>query len=178
MKTRIYLDFDGVLNAKNPQHDDVAQFSIPIEGSFHLAPINYITFSPTVVYAIERLRKQYDLELVWLSTWNDSEHVLKLANHLKGLDGGRVILPPPLPVEKVTRKEWTAWKAAAIIVDQAENPADFVWVDDHAIEHFGIEIAQETEAEKLYITPNSEYGLTRENLEDIEEFLKAVTGIV
>lgn len=171
MKAKIFLDFDGVVNAKQPLFDDVETFMIPIEGSHLLAAETVITFSPTVVQRLDDFRSKYDVELVWLTTWNESEHILKVSTHLNGLHGGRVLHPPVLPEGKVSRKEWTNWKFEAVKADHSVNPVPFVWVDDHAIEHYGIEVAQTVPVDKFYITPVSLHGLTEYNLEDIELFL-------
>jgi len=172
-RSRVYLDFDGVVNAKEPQHAIVERFEIENNGHPNLAPVSHIVFSPVVIEAIEYLRKKYQMELVWLTTWNHGDSVLALSNHLRGLDYGRV-LPAALNQEAKTRSEWTQWKADAILTDQKNDPAPFIWVDDNAHAYHGEAVETNTSAEKLFITPNSLWGLTNENLLDIENFLKAV----
>lgn len=172
-KARLYLDFDGVLNAKRPEHSDVAQFQIPIEGSANLAPVNHITYSPTVIRALERFRNVYGLELVWLTTWNEMNHVLKLAPYLNGLDNGRV-LPANLHTRQVGKKDWTQWKGEAILADQSSSSLPFVWIDDNAHIHWGDFVAEQVSSESLFITPVSLTGLTQDNLDEIESFLRKV----
>ena len=172
-KARLYLDFDGVLNAKQPQHDDVAEFHIPIEGSANLAPVNHIVYSPHVVRELERFREQYGLELVWLTTWNESDHVLKLSPYLGGLADGRV-LPAKLHTAQVGKREWTAWKGAAIVADQDASPSPFVWIDDNAHQFHGEFVQNQVNVDTIFITPNSSWGLTTENLNAIESFLQGV----
>jgi hypothetical protein len=173
-KARLYFDFDGVVNAKEPTHKSIKSFQIPIEGSDHLAPVNHITYSPTVVTMIEVFREKYGLELVWGSTWNEFSHVLKLAAHLEGLDNGRV-LPAALNKAAKDKAEWTAWKAAAIIADQAQDPLPFIWVDDNAHRYHGELVQNNTTAEGLLLTPNSLTGLTLEDLDTMESFLRTLT---
>ena len=169
----LYLDFDGVVNAPHPQHKMVKKFSIEIEGSQHLAPVNYITYSPIVVERLESFRKTYNVELVWGTTWNHSNHVLKLASDLKGLDNGRV-LPAVLHTAQVGRREWTQWKADAIIVDQLKNPRPFIWVDDNAHQFHGTAVESQVSAPSLFVTPNSTFGLTLNDLDKMETFLQHI----
>jgi hypothetical protein len=167
---RLYLDFDGVLNADDPQHSEVRKFTMLTEGSINFQAESPIVFSPNVVEYLDKLRDQYDMELVWLTTWNENNLVLGFAEHLKGLDHGRVI-PANLHTAQVGKREWTQWKAEAILADQAADPTPFVWVDDNAHEHWGDEVNAGTTVPSLHITPNSTWGLTRENLEEMEAFL-------
>lgn len=174
-KARLYFDFDGVVHAKNPAHKIVKSFRIPIEGSDHLAALSHVVYSPTVVHMIERFRETYDVELVWSTTWNEDNHVLKLAAYLEGLDNGRV-LPAKLNKQARDKSEWTAWKADAIIADQKEKPTPFIWVDDNAHAYHADRVKSNTTAPSLFITPNSLTGLTIDDLDQIETFLKDNLG--
>lgn len=167
----MYLDFDGVFNAKEPLHDEVSQFTITVEGSVNFKADNHITFAPQVVNIIESFRESHNTDLTWLTSWNEKERVLHLSHHLGGLHGGRV-LPASLHTEQVGRKEWTAWKAHALVEDQKVNPKPFIWVDDHAHEHWGEFVKDETVAPSLLITPTSLHGLTLEELVLMDEFLR------
>jgi len=166
----LYLDFDGVLNAVEPQHDKVENFVIKIENSLNFLPETFIVYSPNVVETLERLREQYKMELVWLTTWNENNTVLRLAEHLKGLDHGRV-LPANLHTAKVGKREWTQWKAEAILEDQKASERPFIWVDDNAHKYWGEAVNEGTEASSLFVTPNSTWGLTKNNLDKMEQFL-------
>jgi len=171
----LYLDFDGVVNAKKPIHNLVSKFEIAINGSAHLAPVNYITFSPTVVATLDDLREKYNMELVWLTTWNEEDHVLKLSEPLGGLHDGRV-LTADLNKAAVNKSEWTRWKAKAIIADQLKSPKPFVWIDDNAHQfHAEIVSAETKKVSSLMLTPVSRTGLTVENLTHVEDFLKRVS---
>lgn len=167
---RLYLDFDGVLNAKEPAHALVEAFDIPIEGSPYLAPVSRIVFSPTVIERLESFRVKYGVELVWLSTWNDRKDVLKLSEYLRGLHGGRVI-EARLNPEAKDKHEWTQWKADAILEDQRMDSKPFVWVDDNAHRFHGDAVAMElTHADHLFLTPVSLTGLTVADLDQMEAF--------
>lgn len=168
--TTLYLDFDGVFNAKQPKHDRIEQFIISVENSINFLPQNLIIFSPTVVEWVENHRTQYNAELVWLTSWNENNTVLRLSDYLGGLDNGRV-LPANLHTEQVSRKEWTQWKAEAILKDQQANQRPFVWVDDNAHAHWGDHVKNNTVAPSLFLTPQSAHGLQVEELKQMDDFL-------
>lgn len=170
---RMYLDFDDCINAKEPDHEDIQKFEISIQGSLYLAETNYITFSPTVVNRLESFRTKYNVEVVWSTTWNESNHVLKLTDKLGGLEGGRV-LPAKLHVEQVPPKIWTAWKAEAIIADQEANPLPYIWVDDKATSLWGEDVLAAVPAESLHVEPNHVTGLTLADLDRMEKFLQNI----
>jgi hypothetical protein len=173
-KTTLYLDFDGVLNAKKPAHALISKFAIAIKDSLHLASINHITFSPYVIQDLDKLRVQYQLELVWLTTWNEKDNVLKLSEPLGGLRNGRV-LAANLNQKALNKKEWTQWKADAIIADQRATPRPFVWVDDNAHQFHSEVVNAETKiVPSLFLTPVSLTGLTVRNLEELKDFLKSI----
>lgn len=170
-KLKLYADWDGVFNAHEPAHEIVEQFTVLIEGSQHIAPESVITYSPTVVDFIDNLRVTYGIQLIWLTTWNEYEHILTAVNELGGgLVGGRV-LPANLNVEAKNKAEWTQWKADAIIADQANDPAPFVWFDDnaHAFHDEAVRSATKN-VPSLFVTPASVTGLTVQDLHLTEGF--------
>jgi hypothetical protein len=168
---RFYLDFDGVVNAEAPEHDVVSKFVIPIEGSQYLSAENHITFSPTVVHMLDSFRVEHNIELVWLTTWNDREDVLKLSDYLNGLHGGRVVAPNL--IDTWDKKEWTQWKADAIIADQKESPTPFVWVDDNAHQYHAETVISSIQTiPHLIVTTNSVTGLTITDLDKMREFFE------
>jgi len=175
MKCKLYLDFDGVVNAVEPQHSEIETFSIPIENSRFLKNPSLITYSPNVINTLDRLREQYNMELIWLTTWNDRSDILLTSPYLKGLDGGRVITPM-LNEEAKNKAEWTQWKADAIIADQTAEPAPYIWVDDNAHQHHSQTVDHHTRhITKLFVTPQSRWGLTNDDLNQIEAFLQTAS---
>lgn len=173
-KTTLYLDFDGVLNAKKPAHALISKFTIAIKDSLNLAPVNHVTFSPYVIHSLDKIRVQYQLELVWLTTWNEKNDVLKLSAPLGGLHNGRVLVAN-LNQKALNKKEWTQWKADAIIADQLSTPRPFVWVDDNAHQfHSEIVNAETKIVPSLFLTPVSLTGLTVANLEELQVFLRGI----
>lgn len=174
-KVRMYFDFDGVFNAPEPPYADVEKFSVEVNGSAHLAPVNNITYSPSVVNRIERLRANFNVELVWLSSWNDENHILAVAPFMAGLHEGRVI-DAALNHAADNSHDWTFWKAEAILADQLADPCPFVWVDDNAPRYHGLRITSDLEnISKKIIVPDSKTGLTISDLDEIESFIKLVS---
>jgi hypothetical protein len=169
-KARMYLDFDGVFNAPEPPYNDVKKFSLNVKDSVHLREVSTITFSPTVVERMEYMRKFFDVELVWLTSWNDDNHILAVAPHMAGLDGGRVI-KAALNHDAANSHDWTIWKAEAILADQQADPKPFVWVDDNAPKYHGLRIMNELDhVMKKILVPDSKTGLTKPDLQIIEKF--------
>lgn len=170
-KLKLYADWDGVINAHTPAHELVEQFTVLIEGSQHIAPKSIITYSPTVVEFIDTLRIKYGVELIWLTTWNEYEHILTAVQQLGGGLADGKVLPANLNVEAKNKAEWTQWKADAIIADQAADPAPFVWFDDnaHAFHDEAVRAATST-VPSLFVTPVSDTGLTLQDLHLTEGF--------
>lgn len=169
-KARMYLDFDGVFNAPEPPYNDTKTFTVNVKDSAHLREVSTITYSPQVVQHIENIRTQYDVELVWLTSWNDDNHILSVAPYMAGLDKGRVI-QANLNHAADNSHDWTIWKAEAILMDQTHHPTPFVWVDDNAPKYHGLRITNELkQTTQKIITPNSKTGLTQTDLDEIEHF--------
>jgi hypothetical protein len=166
----MYLDFDGVFNAPEPPYDDIKTFTVNVKDSVHLREVSTITFSPAVVEHIEVIRERFDVELVWLTSWNDDNHILAVAPFMAGLDKGRV-LKAKLNHDANNSHDWTIWKAEAILADQMEHPTPFVWVDDNAPRYHGLRVMSElNKVMKKIIIPDSKTGLTQTDLDDIERF--------
>lgn len=169
----LYKDWDGVTNAKNPPHGDTRVVDVAILNNKYLINPSRITFSPLVIAEIDRLREQYALELAWSTTWNLNGTVLTLPELIGGLRGGRV-LPIALNHHAKDKKEWTQWKADAIIEDQNRNPSPFIWLDDNAHAYWGKYVQKHTAAPSLLITTESSSGLTLTNLQAMESFLQTL----
>ncbi len=166
----IYKDWDGVTNAHKPPHGDTLTVEIAVPDNPYLLNPSKITYSPLVVRTIDRFREQYDSELVWSTTWNFQHAVLLVPEHVGGLANGRV-LEAKLNEAAVDNREWTKWKAEAIIADQLLNPRPFVWIDDNAHTHWGAHVKESTSAPSLFISTESEVGLTLDELVTVESFL-------
>lgn len=176
-KSRLYLDFDGVVNADRLAFEDVKNFTIKVKkrhGYGH--DIYVIKYSPFVVSELDRFRKDYDVELVWLSTWNENLEVLRLPEYMGRLFGGRV-LNAVLPYSSdVTMREWTQWKADALLKDQLNDDTPFAWVDDDAVPLHKKNVAAATKLDmpKYFVDPPSWRGLWTLDLTLLEKFFKSV----
>lgn len=172
---RLYLDFDGVLNAKKPQFDDVESFTLNTTSlRTKQAKKTTITFSPTVVKTLESFRDTYNVELVWLSTWNENLDVLRLPKPLRGLAGGRV-LPSLLDLYADTNRQWTKWKANALLADQKGDELPFAWVDDEAIKYHRSTVEDSTKGTyNIMVEPREYWGLHRAQLNSLNEFFSSL----
>lgn len=171
-KARVYLDVDGVLNASNPQFDTVSSFVFNDNLGGGLVIKRDFTFSPNLVAALDAMFLKYNVELVWLSTWNDDLKVLRLAKNFGGLPNGRV-LHCVLPWHRnPTLREWTAWKAKAILDDQRGDETPFVWADDEALRFHRSDVDAGVSADvpRLFLDPRSYHGLTKLDLKKMDNF--------
>lgn len=114
MKTRLYLDVDGVLNAWS------SELAWP-DASEGRADRFTIKWSPSMVTALNKL----DVELVWLTTWRGEAQ--SIIEPLLGIDFGSRVLHP-LSGETTFPSIW--WKFEAVKIEQEENPGKFIWFDD------------------------------------------------
>lgn len=160
---RLYLDADGVVLTRGKHYDSVEK---EVYSDCHVSPL-----------VCQRLGRS-GLELVWLTTWEDSIlTAVQTSRALKHLEGGRVL-----------RRDYDelfdhhglaiAWKIEALVRDQLASPTSFVWVDDQITgEHIkrvltGLQRPQEGLRE-LFISPSTEIGLVGSDLEMIEDFVKS-----
>jgi hypothetical protein len=176
-KSRLYLDFDGVVNADRLAFEDVKNFNVKVKKRGGYGHDTYsINYSPFVVSELDRFRKDYNVELVWLSTWNENLEVLRLPKHLNGLAGGRV-LNCVLPYSSdITMREWTQWKADALLSDQLNDDTPFAWVDDEAVSLHKKNVAAATKLDmpKYFLDPEGWHGLRTLELKLLEKFFKSV----
>lgn len=172
---RLYLDLDGVIHAPEPETESEV-VEVEIDESRYLRPVSVVRYSPTIVKRLDEIIRTYNVELVWLTTWNENDHVLKLPVLFKALSGGRVI-PPAFNHEATNKKEWTQWKADAIIEEQTLTPVPFVWVDDnaHASHSENVHVIVGV-VPQLHLTTDSEKGLTLKNLDLIEAFYRELSS--
>ena len=78
MRARLYLDVDGVINAPNARLVWGAETSASVELHRTASPDREFTvvWAPALIAALDALRADFDLDLVWLSTWNEGHSVL------------------------------------------------------------------------------------------------------
>lgn len=160
---RLYLDVDGVVLTRGKYFDDVEK---EVYSDCHVSPL-----------VCQRLGK-CGLELVWLTTWEDSiQTAIQTSRALKPLTGGRVLRRNH---DEIFDHHGLAitWKIEALVRDQLASPTPFVWVDDQITgEHIKRVLASlqrpQDGFEELFISPSTDNGLVEGELKMIEGFVKS-----
>lgn len=165
MKTTIYLDVDGVLNAVSKR---TPAYKISGWEHWETTPVrgSQILFSPDMVAALNELAEHPDVTFKWLTDWEDrAAKSLSPAIGLRGMEWD---------VLHTDQKCWRGrdwWKFQAIQGDAvASADRRFVWIDD--------EFSEEVEAitwaagrdDVLTVSPSTVRGLTRGDIDRIKEF--------
>lgn len=178
MKTRVYLDFDGVLNSfnYNPQLLLKKTGFDDWEKSHGLGSSVVFTFmtAHTRNLAIRDLAEREDVDFIWLTTWwQDPESI----EHVTEIEGypfyDRTWATTEAWTERakmqrstLTAYEWMSWKAD--VVASNHKPEDrFVWVDDEAIPK-GF---QKAYPNSLLVKPSATFGLNRMQYDSIVEYV-------
>lgn len=177
--TRLYLDVDGCVSALDTPD--------PAWGPFERATVrlNYgdgmigdyaVAWAPALVLALDRLRADHALDLVFVTTWNDVDGAREeLVPVLHGLGGARILPPTPGPRKPGETKGW--WKAERILQDQTASPSPFIWVDDKEVPLHGDTVQSETAGTtSLAIAPDGLIGLTVDHLATMTAWLKALAA--
>lgn len=169
-QTRLYLDVDGAINADEPPFTDVKSTRVQIEYGGGMMSRMPLTWAPEVVAELDALRDEFNVELVWLSTWNEMHaSMTRLAPALDGLFGGRAIMDIDA-ISADRGRGW--WKAQSIIADQDMSPAPYIWVDDEAVMAHGGMVADATAGvPSLTLTTVYEHGIERLHLAQMRSFL-------
>jgi hypothetical protein len=180
---RIFGDIDLVIKA--PRVGDAWPDETYREQTFRIerfgmqvrAHIN-VSFSPTVVRTLDRIRKATGADWVWHSTWVENpDDVVRLTSLIRGLHGGDFVKKP----RRNGLGELTeGWKAARIREYMDEHGAtDFVVLDDELWkwQEELEEYAAEHNVRFLPIITDGSWtmspGLEPQHLQHIEAFLTA-----
>lgn len=163
MKTIVYLDVDGVLNAVTRRSPSTKitgwdDWQITRVGRW---PINH---SPAMIAELNALAARDDITFKWLTTWeNDAAEKLSPAIGINGQDW---------EVLHGDQHAWGGdkgwWKLEAIQADIEASEADvFIWIDDDiSAELAAIEWVQ-SRPDVHAISPSSMAGLTQDDLRSI-----------
>lgn len=169
-KARLYLDVDECLNADRPDpawggatHGDV----FVNHGGGYRSKFKF-TWAPALIVALDALRTDFDVELVWLSSWCEDLLVTqKLAPMFDGLRDGRVLNYRPDDGSGL-------WKPEALLADQKHDPGPFIWVDDVEVDAHGAAVRDATVGTPcLLLAPKVGVGLTVNDVETIRAFAAA-----
>lgn len=172
-QTRLYLDVDGAINADEPPFASVKSTRVQIEYGGGMMSRLPLTWAPEVVEQLDQMREEFDIELVWLSTWNEMHaSMTRLAPALDGLYGGRAIMD----IDAVSRDSGRGWwKAQSIILDQEASSAPYIWIDDEAVMAHGGMVKEATASTpSLTLTTVFEHGIERLHLAQMRSFLSAL----
>ena len=172
---RLYLDVDGCIfpfSAPDPSWGPSESASIEVSyGAGHLVTYDVI-WAPALINALDQLRAEFDLELVWVTTWNDADAARTLIpSRLNGLFEGRALFRD-VPRRIFSHADGN-WKALQILEDQAASPAPFIWVDDAEVELRGWKVLAATRGTaSLMIPPHPMVGLRTDDVHAIRKWLQ------
>lgn len=162
VKTRLYLDVDGVINAQMPFGWGRLQ-----NGHAHGYKIRW---APNMVEALASL----DVELVWATTWKQYA-ALEIAP-LIGFGHAARHLVPPARGGAFADEEYYGWsidwKFPAVQNDQQWSPSPFIWLDDELdVMHV------EAFPDALVLPINSRVGITPTNIEQMREYVARFAAV-
>lgn len=173
-KVRMYLDVDGCINAFRFTDLESSLWGETSTGIGHVEPESDNPRQYNIIWhqeMVESLRA-LDIDLVWLTTWR-SDAPKSIGKLIGWGEDARVLHP----LDGITRFPSIYWKYAALIQDQKDDPAPFIWVDDE-LDNFERWVDEEFEAlesQSLIVAPNSILGISPRNVEDMREFIKQVS---
>ncbi|WIE81075.1 HAD domain-containing protein [Curtobacterium sp. MCSS17_016] len=172
----LYLDVDDVICADYADRvwaggTTTVEFVQKYPGGFGM--LRRVTFADALVRALGQIVDDFDVELVWDTSWCEDLLVTrKLVPKFGGaLMGGRVAQYP-----YGEDGEDGAWKRDFVLSDQHGDPRPFVWVDDTEVPAHGDTVRRLTApTTSLLLAPEANIGLTPSHVELIREFFSAVS---
>lgn len=169
-KTIVYIDVDGVINSFRKAHHGTKWY-----GEYKLEVINgyKIRWYTDLVESLNELAKREDVEVKWLTTWQD-----KAASDLSpvlGIEGQYwdVLYPEDQDDLFDLTNGW--WKLHAIIKDYVyHKPDKVVWIDDDfKYERNAVEWVQAMDGIVHAVSPFTDWGMTKEDFSGIIEFINS-----
>lgn len=158
MSFTIYIDFDGVINVPTGNSKVEIDTKSP-----YLAKYKTVRWNSEILASLFEVAKVCGAEIVWVTTWGDKQDIVEAV--LKMIDIDKVyFLSPKLKTESTNKKDWTSWKAEAIVKDQQHKKSPYVWIDDEALTFWQDYVAGSTFAPSLMIETDSKVGLTKDHL--------------
>lgn len=164
------MGIDYVINTEDSDYSDTTSILTTLTSDNHLAPNPMVSFSPTLLKRLQQYITHNDVDLCFISTWNDNNDI---ENLLQDISWTAPYTAPPFMGDRksATLEAFTSWKAESIILDQSVDPAPFVWVDAYAVTHHRKQVVKQTQENCLFIEPNRFLGLTEKDLNRIDGFL-------
>jgi hypothetical protein len=168
MTVNIYLDVDGVINSFHKSK------AAGWAGDWKLAKvIGYkIHWYTDLVEELNKLSKMEGVNMVWLTTWQN-QAVTDLCPAL-GIEGTEWrVLYAEDKHDLADLRNW--WKLREIRKDIAlTEPDKIIWIDDDfKYDREAIEWAESISDKILPICPFSDWGMTKEDFDDIIKFINS-----
>jgi hypothetical protein len=169
--TIVYIDVDGVINSFHESRKLTGW-----QGAWNLDKImGYkIHWYTDLVEELNKLAAMENVTVKWLTTWQD-QAVSELCPPL-GIEGQfwDVLYHDESEGDHLFSRANGWWKLKAIIRDVAiHKPEKIVWIDDDfKYERDAIEWAEHV-GNVLPISPDSDFGMTKEDFSDIVEFVNS-----
>ena len=173
---RLYLDVDGCIcpfGRPDAAWGAAASASVFVEYGDRAATYD-VVWAPALIGALDGLRAEFALELVWLTTWVEVDAVRRLlVPKLGGLANGRILPLTPGPRSSGETRGW--WKAQRLLEDQAAKAGPFIWTDDSEVELHGWKVLGATAGTpSLMIPPHPMVGLRPDDIHAMRAWLIAL----
>ncbi|WP_082467773.1 HAD domain-containing protein [Leifsonia sp. Leaf264] len=174
-RTRLYLDFDDVINADYPETVWGRRATAVVVRTGFRAGAYRIVWAPQLIDELAQVIADYNLEPVWLSTWNYDDQILSAVDLFDDrLTGLRI--PEYTGLRK--REGFVGagyWKASVIAADLDTSPTPFIWAEDTEIRLHGDAVRTKAAGiPHLFVEPNPYVGLTPADMAGIRRFLDSL----
>jgi hypothetical protein len=178
----LFLDFDGVINFSAT----VAAYQSELAGLGYVRhttiPCNgtdwIVRWSAELVRSLNSLKRDTGFEWQWLTTWLGAS--VDLVDEALGTRSDGYLRWDPdsdLSAAHDPNAVRNARKYQALVRKVRLRPAPFVWVDDAATPEFKpSDFTGELDVPYLLVAPAEDFGIVREHLAQIEEFMRTNSG--
>lgn len=172
MRTIVYLDVDGVINADSGGPPKIntqwtGEWSMKKVEVFNL----FILWSHELVENINSLAARDDVTVKWLTTWEEAapEELCPVT----GIHGQSwEVLNGDVTQHGYTGGDW--WKLEALMDDLDKETYDkVIWIDDDIKHHRWSLEWLKTHPEILAVSPDVHHGVTKKQFNGIIEFINA-----
>lgn len=174
-RPRLYLDIDGVINGWGAglRWPETREAAVPFAGG----EVSFVlVWAPALIEGLEALRRDFDLEIVFLTTWNEEDSARRnVAAAVGGLAGARMLPLTPEALAPYNDSGW--WKAQQLLADQKTSPSPYIWADDVEVGEHGDAVRLDHYGNPhpfLHLQPVTYFGLTPEHLVQMREFLNTL----
>ena len=170
-QVRLYLDFDGVINALQcltPWPDSEVKYGFE-HGAPLASPNTHVRFDHLWSQGLVNALKALDVELVWATTWTKTASE-SLGKKLGLGHGARYLAPLNGELTYPT----ISWKQEALWADQHEFPSPFIWVDDELTHKHEVIVEETFGGTGLVVSSNYYTGVTPQQVAKMQSFIQAM----